>query len=220
MKALIADTETTNAEDNAEIIEAAWINHETGEEYCERFRPTGPISFGAMATHHIMPHDLTSCRPSASFALPEVDYLIGHNIDFDWKVMGYPCAKRICTLALCRYLWPELDSHKQGAVMYFLFGADAQELVKGAHNALEDVRMCRMILQSCHAELAQRGVPVNSWEEIWKASEVARVPTIMTFGKHKGLQIKDVPRDYMRWYLGQADTDEYMRKAFLNVLQG
>lgn len=219
MKALIIDTETTTADETAEIIEAAWIDLEDDSEYCERFLPAGTIAFGAMAVHHIMLHDLTGCRSAAEFALPEVEFVIGHNVDFDWRVMGSPEVKRICTLALCRYLWPELDSHKQGAVMYFLFGADAQDQVKGAHNALCDVRMCQQIFFSCVGELVQRGICCDTLQDIWQASEIARVPTIMSFGKHKGMAVKDVPRDYMRWYLGQAETDEYMRKAFLQVMQ-
>jgi exodeoxyribonuclease X len=214
MKALIFDTETTNTDDTAEIIEAAWINKDTGEEYCARFQPTGTISFGAMAVHNIMPHDLTDCEPSSAFVLPICDFLIGHNVDFDWKMAGSPNVKRICTLALSRYLWPELDSHKQAAVMYFLFEAEAQELVRGAHNALEDVRMCQMILTSCLGELEQRRIPCKTWGEIWQASEVARVPTVMSFGKHKGMAIKDVPRGYVQWYLRQSETDPYLVKAF------
>jgi len=219
LKAYIIDTETTNAEDTAEIIEAAWIDQDSGEEYCERFLPAGPISFGAMATHHIMLQDLEACRASSEFSMPPADYIIGHNVDFDWRVMGNPNAKRICTLALCRYLWPELDSHKQGAMMYFLFGADAQEQVKLAHCALDDVRMCQQILHACVGELIQRGICCDTWEDIWQASEIARKPTVMSFGKWKGTAVKDVPRDYMRWYLGQTETDEYMRKAFLEVMQ-
>lgn len=213
MKAIIFDTETTNTDDTAEIIEAAWIDLASDQEYCERFRPQGAISFGAMATHHIMLDDLSECQPSINFSLPDVDYLIGHNIDFDWKMAGSPDVKRICTLALCRYLWPELDSHKQGAVMYFLFGADAQEQVKSAHCALDDVRMCRQILTACVRGLAQRGVSATTYYDIWKASEIARVPTIMSFGKHKGTAIKDVPADYKRWLRNQPDIDPYLLQA-------
>lgn len=214
MKALIIDTETTSADETAEIIEAAWIDLEDDSEYCERFLPTGMIAFGAMAVHHIMLHDLVDCRDSAEFTLPACEFVIGHNVDFDWRVMGSPDVKRICTLALCRYLWPELDSHKQGAVMYFLFGADAQDQVKGAHNALCDVRMCQQIFYSCVGELALRGIAVDSMEDIWQASEIARVPTVMAFGKHKGEKIEDVPASYVKWYLGQVETDPYLVKAF------
>lgn len=213
MKTLIIDTETTNADDTAEIIEAAYIDLDGGE-YCERFKPLGAIGFGAMAVHHIMPDDLIGCRESAEFTLPDTDYVIGHNVDFDWRVMGSPNVKRICTLALSRHLWPDLDSHKQGAMMYFLFGAAARDQVKDAHNALCDAKMCEQILWSCVGELAQRDICCETMEDIWKVSEIARVPTVMTFGKHKGAAIKDVPADYVRWYLKQAETDPYLVKAF------
>ena len=212
MKSLIIDVETTNADEIAEIIEAAWLDMDGGE-YCERFKPTGPISFGAMAVHHIMFSDLTDCRPSSAFTLPACEFVIGHNVDFDWRVIGSPDVKRICTLALCRYLWPELDSHKQGAMMYFLFGADVRDQVKGAHNALEDVRMCQQIFYSCVGELIQRGICCDTMEDIWAASEIARVPTVMSFGKHKGAALADVPASYVRWLLGQSDVDPYLRQA-------
>ena len=35
----------------------------------------------------------------------------------------------------------------------------------------------------------------------------------MTFGKHKGVPIKDVPADYKRWLPGQPDIDPYLIKA-------
>ena len=46
------------------------------------------------------------------FRLPEgIEYLVGHNVDYDWKVIGQPEIKRICMLALCRSFFPALDSH-------------------------------------------------------------------------------------------------------------
>jgi exodeoxyribonuclease X len=35
----------------------------------------------------------------------------------------------------------------------------------------------------------------------------------MSFGKHKGTAIKDVPADYKRWLLGQPDVEPYLAKA-------
>ncbi len=36
----------------------------------------------------------------------------------------------------------------------------------------------------------------------------------MPFGKHRGVPIKDLPKDYVRWALGNlADLDEYLRRA-------
>lgn len=50
-----------------------------------------------------------------------------------------------------------------------------------------------------------------SWEEL----EIRRRshPEVIRFGKHAGSKIEDIPRDYKRWLLGQADIDPYLRKA-------
>jgi exodeoxyribonuclease X len=36
----------------------------------------------------------------------------------------------------------------------------------------------------------------------------------MTFGKHKGTPLSEVPKDYVRWLLDQANVDPYLRQAF------
>lgn len=211
MSVLVFDTETTGTNE-PEIIEAAWIDIHGKSPYCERFNPSKPIELGAMATHHIILADLVDCRPSSEFKLPDdVTYLVGHNIDFDWKVAGSPNVKRICTLALSRWLFPEIDSHKQSAMIYHLFShEEARISCKDAHSALSDVQMCLTLLNALVAEMKNRGIPAASISEIWQASETARIPTIMTFGKHKGMAIKDVPPDYKRWLLVQTDIDPYL----------
>lgn len=228
MTALIFDTETHDSKE-PEIIEAAWvevsfgnptiidpvpIEEEEGTVFSEqvesvRLKPSKPITLGALATHHIMDEDLTKCQPSSTFKLPSSDYLIGHNVDFDWQAAGSPPgAKRICTLALCRELWPEADSHTQSAMLYLLDRANARKRLRNAHSAAYDVFICKTILDAIIAK-----VGVKSWEELWTRSESARIPKVMTFGKHKGVPMADVPADYKRWLLGQPDVDDYLRIA-------
>lgn len=218
MSAYIFDTETTGLVE-PEVIEAAWLKLDTPfnlhvlEGFEQRYKPSKPIDLGAMATHHIMDEDLVDCPPSSSFALPaDCQYLIGHNIDFDWKVIGEPPVKRICTLALCRRFFPDADSHTQTAMMYLFERDRARELVRNAHSALADVRNCRTVLDYV---LANAGTVTETvtWEFIWSLSEAARIPTKMTFGKHKGMQIDQLPFSYKQWLLGQADLDPYLFKA-------
>jgi exodeoxyribonuclease X len=81
-------------------------------------------------------------------------------------------------------------------------------MLKNAHSALADVGICAVILQHiCQAR------SIVSMEELWLASESARSPSVMPFGKHKGMAMADVPADYKRWLLGQGDIDPYLRKA-------
>lgn len=217
MQALILDTETTSADD-PHLIELAYIKLTEGdlvdlrvsETYEQRFNPQVPSSLGALATHNILDSELTECPHPDTFTLPECDYLIGHNIDFDWRVIKEPDVKRIDTLCLARNIWPNLDSHKLGACLYHVMGDDAKPLVTGAHGALNDCEMVRHLLRYLvpHYKVDNP----FTWEALYMASEFARIPAYMPFGKHKGTPIKDLPADYVRW-LKTTDIDEYLRKA-------
>lgn len=216
MKTLILDTETTGTDD-PEVVEVGWLQVDepifclSADKFNGRFRPGKPITLGALATHHIMDEDLKDCPPSCDFVLPaDTAYLVGHNIDFDWKAIGSPDVKRICTLALCRMVYPQVDSHTLSAMFHHLERETARERLKGAHSAFEDVLLCRDILRHIVKHLN-----LSTWEELWIASEEARVPKIMPFGKHKGVPIEDVPFDYKMWLLRQPDVDPYLRKAFM-----
>lgn len=233
MKPYILDTETTGT-DHAkdQIIEAAWLElPSTPAEfatfvpaslphYCERFRPSVPINLGAQAVHHIIASDLKDCRRTEEFYLPaDVDFLIGHNIDFDAKFCDAMHLRRICTFALSRFLFPDKDSHTQSAMIYLMARrasreAQAREELKNAHAALDDVRNCASLLAFLIEEAAAQGHAVGTWEEVHALSELARIPTKMGFGKHHGDAIRDVPASYVRWYRSQPEPDQYYLEAF------
>ena len=213
-KTIIFDTEATD-KNNPIIIEAAWLEVDgfapftTGSSWVQRYNPGRPISLGALATHHIMDEELVNCPPSSSFRLPDdCEYMIGHNVDFDWSAVGCPDVKRVCTLALSRKLWPDLDSHNQSALLYYLERALARELLKNAHSAESDVGICSLIVSHICEVLG-----VGSVEDLYAESELSRIPTVMPFGKHKGQLLSNVPSDYRHWLLNQADIDPYLRKA-------
>ncbi len=215
MSAIILDTESSGLTESR-LIEAAWIEVSPtlviGRKFCQRYNPLRPIELGALATHHIMDEDLVDCPPYTDFKLPDgVEHLIGYNIDYDWGVIGQPPVKRICVLALCRCLWPTLDSHSQSAMLYFLNRSKARELLKEAHSAEADVMNCMRILWRVMKILVPH--EKETWEAVWKVSEMARIPTVMSFGKHKGTAIADVPPDYKQWLLKQPDIDPYLMKA-------
>lgn len=222
MTALILDTETTTIED-AEVIELAWQRFDTfGQlassshvaDFHQRFTPLKPPTFGAVGVHHILPSDLVDLPPSegaVSYLPAATSYLIGHNIDFDWKALGSPTINRICTLAMARNLWPECDAHNLSAITYYLYGANATTRAKlrNAHSAVEDVSLCAAVLVRC---IEASGV--QSFDELYAFSEHARIPVTMTFGKHRGELVADVPYGYVKWYRSQPDPDPYLLKAF------
>lgn len=215
MPAFILDTETTGL-DEPQPVEVAWLRCEGPEKFlvqeatCTRYRPSKPIALGALATHHIMDEDLADCTPHTELWVPgDMEYLIGHNVDFDWVAIGRPEVKRIDTCALARKLWPRLDSHAQGALLYHLDRRGARDYLKKAHNALVDAWNCARLLQHI---LPAVGSP-STWHALWQISEDARIPELMPYGKHKGLPIAEVPSDYKAWLLRQPDVDQYLQIA-------
>jgi exodeoxyribonuclease X len=223
--AIILDTETTGLTE-PRPVEVAWIALDDPihlaevDAFAQRYNPGKAIEYGAMATHHIQDADVAECPAWDTFALPVgVEYVIGHNIDFDVAalpggslLMSSPL-RRICTEALARSLWPTMDSFKLGALLYKIEPETASKMRGKAHTAVTDVHFCKILLAEELLWLDGRGVPVSTWEEVWTASEKARIPTIATFGKHKGTPLKDLPADYVRWMLKQPDLDPYLRKA-------
>jgi exodeoxyribonuclease X len=136
---------------------------------------------------------------------------------FDFAVSGSvpavdePQIRRTCVMALSWSFFPGLDSYSQSVVLYHLARDRAREPLKNAHSAMADVQNCLIILP--HILLRMLPEESATWEGIWRRSELARIPTVMTFGKHKGMPIKDVPADYKRWLLGQPELDPYLIKA-------
>lgn len=220
-EAIIIDTETTGFVE-PEAIEVAWAaldgpqSLNVVQSFHSFYKPSKPIELGALSTHNILEEELQDAPPTTDFRFPGgVEFLIGHNIDFDWKVIGEPDARRICTLALSRWLFPELDAHRQSAMMYHLHEDKkwVKNSVRNAHSALHDVDNCNFVLSGLINELERRGTVVESWDQLWDLSEKARIPTKIGFGKHKGMAIGDLPRDYVGWLLRQTDLDPYLFTA-------
>ena len=152
MTAYIFDSETTGLT-SPQLVEAAWLKISSivglpvAEHFLQRYKPQKPIELGALATSHILDEELVDCPPHDSFAMPaDAQYIIGHNVDYDWRVIGEPDVKRICTKALSSMLWPNADSHTQSAMIYLHYRSEATTLLRNAHAALDDVKNCRLLL--------------------------------------------------------------------------
>ncbi len=217
--AIFLDTETTTRGEDPqqpqEVVQLAWLEWEAQELHQHFFRPKVQSRWGALAVHHILPADLENAEPAAAAAgkIPPAKYWVGHNIDFDWRALGSPPVKRICTLALSRAAWPQLDSHTLSAVTYFTQGATAEtrQRLRSAHDASADVNLCTD-LYCIIADKLQ--VAADDFDRMYELSEEARVPKVMTFGKFRDMPISAVDRGYANWYRRQPDPDPYVLEAF------
>lgn len=235
-RAVIVDTEATDKDPKtSKVIELGelHIDYASPVEFAnvnlgsfkatrnQMFGSPDPIKLGAMAAHHILPSEIEGMPHYGGYMMPAFcDYLIGHNIDFDAEVMGVDMGvRRICTLALARSELPQADAHNQSALIYYIGRhhndlAWARERLKNAHRAADDVENCAILLQYLIRVMFDRGVKLDTWEDLYLASEDARIPKVMGFGKHQGEPIENVPWSYIKWYLGTDNQDQYLIKAW------
>lgn len=236
MTTLIFDTETTSRDEGREIIEAAYIvcpkvNDLAGESdrihrpligpfdrFEQRYRPETPTTFGALAVHNILPSELEDCLPSSTFALPAgVEYIIGHSIDFDWEAAGKPDVKRICTLAMAQWTWPDADSYSQSALLYMLLGPtpETRELLRGAHGAMTDVLNNARLLE----HILSAKPEIETWSALWEYSEACRIPRTMPLGEKQGVkgmtldEAVEADGGFVDWCLRQDWIDDYLRRG-------
>ncbi|WP_179992483.1 MULTISPECIES: putative quorum-sensing-regulated virulence factor [unclassified Acinetobacter] len=221
MKAIILDTETHTI--NGFPIEIAYapcsfeqgnLGFDQSQIFDEFYSCSEPIAYGAMATHHILESDIEGKPSFDTFRLPkDVDCLIGHNINYDIEAIR-KCGtdvpeKSICTLALARFTWPELETHTLSALFYYVSSdkEKARNYLRNAHSAKYDIWFTYIILKNICLKLG-----IKDMNSLHVLSEQVRTPNVMPYGKHKGTPLKEVPKDYVKWML-TTDIDPYLRKA-------
>lgn len=243
MTVIIVDIEATDKDPKtAKVIELGelalpedpldlmMLSNSIEAPYSLLFGTTEPIKWGALAVHHIIPADLEGMPEynSAAYiehcALGGVDYIVGHNIDYDAEVLGFKNTKeygvrRICTLALARGLLPDLDAHNQTALVYYIGHCHgdleaSRARLQNSHRASDDVSNCAYVLQFLLCKAVEQGHVVDTWEQVWRLSEDCRIPKRITFGKHAGELIENVPYSYVKWYRGTDNQDPYLVEAF------
>lgn len=228
MSALILDTETNSL--NGYPIEIAHIScsFEQGvlkidgnSAFDEYFSCPAPIELGAMAVHHILESDIADKPSYENFRLPEnTAYLIGHNIAYDIQAIQL-CdrsinIKPICTLALARMVFSDLETHTLSALYYHIMEdkEKARTYLRSAHNARWDIYFTGQLL-----EVIVRKLGVKDMNSLFLMSEQAHPFQKIRFGKHKGTPMKDLPKDYQEWLLNQSELDPSVKKALL-ILKG
>lgn len=235
MTTYILDTETTGLVE-PHMTEAAYSIIEVNNGKIEviqaprskRFNPLKPISLGSMATSHICDEDVAQEPPHTEFRLPSsVQYLVGHNIDFDMAVLKNAgvthTPKLICTKAMSSYLLPTLESHKLVSLLYYFHRQVAREQAKHAHAAIYDIYFTQLVLGSLIELANSQGHNITDVESLYQFSEMARIPTHLSFGKYKGQAIKELAATsdgagYLKWLLAQDTIDPYLAQACQQAL--
>lgn len=231
MTALIIDTETDQGT-NPRPVQVATIDLTTGQQWMAYFNSGRPISPLTTQIHGITDDDVAGLDAFdlSNFNIPE--YLIGHNVNFDWRVIGRPEAKLICTVRLARLAFPEWYSYKQSRCIEQLFnlqnrGDDITRFTQQAHDALGDVKMCYEIYKACCEKL---GINYQNYAAAHLLCQKARTTrgksstrntsdqpmSVMPFGKYRGQPVAQLPKPYVKWILANVPA---LRPSLINALQ-
>lgn len=217
MSIIILDTETTDRDEDKRLVQLAYKNLETGDSFNEYFKPPVPISFGAMAVHHVT-NEMVADKPSFVESkerekianLLKENILVAHNAPFDIQVLqneGLEIGKSLDTLRLARHL---LKSELYG-LQYLRYFLDLQ-VEADAHDALGDVLVLEALFNYLQKVAKEKFKLTTSDEIIEKLLELTKMPVLLdtiAFGKYRGKTFAEIVKDdqsYLQWLFSSEST--------------
>jgi exodeoxyribonuclease X len=222
------DTETTGSGPSDRLCQIAFKT-DTDITIDELFNPGIPISVEAMSIHHITNEMVANKSPfkdseahknlQVMFANDDA-VLVAHNAKFDVSMLNredlFP-NKVICTYKLARYLDKEgvIPKYNLQYLRYYLsLNIDAT-----AHTAIGDVLVLEGLFQRIYAKFKLQAIGEDPVPEMIEISNKPVLVPRMPFGKHKGLKMAEVPKDYLEW-LSSTDLDEDLAYTVRHYLGG
>ena len=220
---LLADTETTGVKATDAVCEVAWreidAEFNTLREGMSIINPMMPINYAASAVNGItdaMVADAPTLdeymRSAGDPLMGEDVVLICHNVAFDHRFLKPHMsegAKTLCTLKCARVVYPEAENHKQ-SVLAAMLGIYVPR--EKAHSADGDLDVLAQLLQ-CLCRDSGRDL-----EGLMEIQNRPRKILKMSFGKHRGRLLSELPADYVHWLLTKADNVDADLRASLEAL--
>ena len=223
----IIDFETTGVDAGEDaVVEVAVQTYDVRPDHDGRMGLYGPfwehtaltdpqrsIPPAARAVHHIGPADVAG-QPTwehvrNTIIEPAITGHVkcAHHAEFDRKFYaGEPSELWICTRIIAHHLCWDAPSLQNQVLRYHL----GIEIDTGLHphRALADVRVTAAVL---HNMLRRASDDPELYHDpiAWMTErmDTNRHPVLMktfSFGKHKGIEITKVPRDYLKWVVEQG----------------
>ncbi len=238
MKLIILDTETTGNKEKDRICQLSYIvmneNFEIEEIHNDLVKPPVPISFEAMAVHHItneMVENKPEIKSTTSFnKLKELNssnnIAIIHNSAFDLDMLKKedfnPNFKLIDTFRVLKHLFPEgkysLQYNRYALGLY----KKEEKICKkyniqiNPHDALGDVVVLALLVEYLIKEMNK------SIEELIELTKKPIIYDKFYFGQYKHKKIKEViiqNPDYIEFLLTSADIEPDVRYSIEHYLK-
>ncbi|MBA3238633.1 MAG: DUF3820 family protein [Parachlamydiaceae bacterium] len=217
------DTETTGiSTERDRIVEIAAYDPVLGRTFEKLINPGMPIPSGASAIHGISNEMVADCPDFKQIGIEFIEFcgeeviLIAHNNDsFDMPLLKNEATRHALELPPWKFLdslkWarryrPDLPRH----TLQFLremYGIAANN----AHRALDDVVVLHQLFESLTDDL--------SIEQVFNLLNRPRELQHMPFGKHQGVPLKNLPKDYLRWLTTSGAFEKAENKDLHRSLQ-
>ena len=212
----VIDFETTGLQEDkggAAICEIGWRDVEAtppgavvggGQSFL--VDPGRPIPAITRAVHHISDADVAGAVSPAEGLLRLQEgppaYFAAHNAKFEQAFFSDSGAPWICTYKVALRLWPDAPSHTNQVLRYWLgLELPCEDAAMPPHRAGPDAYVTAHLLARMIAEDRASLDDMVRW-----TSGPPLLPRI-TFGKYRGAEWQDVPRDYLEWIVNKSDLD-------------
>jgi len=219
MQLLYFDTETTGLDPAARLVQLAHKSSKTGQIVNEYFKPPTPISYGAMAIHHVtekMVEDKPAFEGGAAQAeLVELlkDHIpVAHNASFDIQILNnenVSVDRHIDTLRLARHL-VDSEQYTLQFLRYFL-NLDTEG---SAHDAHGDVMVLEALFKHLYFLVRDKFELTDAEDVLNKMLELTQTPVLLKtfgFGKHISKtfeEVSRVDRGYLQWLYGSESKKD------------
>jgi DNA polymerase-3 subunit epsilon/exodeoxyribonuclease X len=215
MKVIFLDTETTDLDDDARLVQLAYKIRETGEELNQMFNPEKKISIESMSIHHITDEMVLAKENFASSKTKEIltdilktNILVAHNAPFDIKILENEGIevnhdKYIDTCRVSQHLL-ESDNHKLQYLRYLL-NLNLEGQIINPHDAWSDILVLEVLFDYL-AEKIKKDFNLSGDEEILERmillSKTPIILKVLKFGKYKDQTFAEVAKNdksYLEW---------------------
>lgn len=204
----VCDVESTGIDDPCEMVEIGWTDLrlfpdgwqiESGPR-STLVNPGLPISFPAMAVHHITDAEcrIAGADPDDIRAeiVKGVDVLCAHNAAFDGRFIRGHNLPWICTFKAARTIWPDLQSHGNGSIRYERGLCLGDDRAYPPHRAGPDTWVTAHILLDL---LNERSV-----EDLLDISSKPVLLRKCPLNAHYGKPWAEVPWSYLDWIVNKS----------------
>ncbi len=205
---VVVDTETTGLNPRTDrVVELAYVVVRGGKVVRHRstfVHPERTIPPEATAVHGIRDEDVAGAPPLRELE-PELQralkdaVLVAHNARFDLGFLPFLADRPVvCTMRLAMHL--VCSPNYKNATLARVLELASSSAHGPTHRALADASLTAELLIELVHRYGAQGRPPTIADLVEMIAQPARLRRL-TFGRHKGTPISQVPSDYLEWIL-------------------